>query len=303
MSDLAFIFPGQGVQSVGMAREFYDNFNYCKEIFERASDILSVDFKKLCFEGFAQDESHFIQSAIFLSSFVAHEVFIKESDLKARFALGHSLGEVSAVCIAGGFSFENALKFTHIRSKLMSKIEGGMLVVLGLEDAILEDFCAKKRDGGAKIFVANYNAPLQVVLAGKKQDLEGLEAELKGLGAKRAQLLNVPVASHCEMLNEITDEIKDALNLLLTSDLGTNVISNVTTKAYSKKAEAQDNLKEALIKPVLYKQSILAHEGEASAFVEFGGSVLGGLNKRITKKPTISIQDIKSLKIALEELK
>ena len=290
------LFPGQGSQFVGMAKDFYDNSDRAKEMFEIASDAISEDFTKLMFEENDKlNETEYTQPAILLYSAIAYELFGKKGEI----ALGHSLGEFSALYSAGAIDLADAIKLVHTRGKLMKEaftdIEGGMMVVLGLDDKTLEDFCA---NSGKKIWPANYNSDGQLVLAGDKKDLAEVEAEIKALGAKRAMLLNMSVASHCPLLESASEPLKELLENSLKDEFAP-VVSNVTAKPYTTKAEAIELLASQLTKPVLYKQSIANVENDVDMFIEFGGKVLMGLNRKITKKKTQPITDMASLEKAL----
>jgi len=290
------LFPGQGSQFVGMAKDFYDNSDKAKEMFEIASDAIKQDFTKLMFEENDKlNETEYTQPAILLYSAIAYELFNKKGEI----ALGHSLGEFSALYSAGAIDLADAIKLVHTRGKLMKEaftdIEGGMMVVLGLDDKTLEDFCA---NSGKKIWPANYNSDGQLVLAGDKKDLSEVEAEIKALGAKRAMLLNMSVASHCPLLESASEPLKELLENSLKDEFAP-VVSNVTAKPYTTKAEAIELLASQLTKPVLYKQSIANVENDVDMFIEFGGKVLMGLNRKITKKKTQPITDMASLEKAL----
>lgn len=304
----AFIFPGQGSQAIGMGKEFYDNFDLAKELFDKASNILDIDMKKLCFEeNDLINQTQYTQPAIFLVSYIAHTILQQESPLLAHLALGHSLGEISAVCVANGLSFEDAMTLTHQRGILMQKAcegkDAGMMVVVGLDDKVLEDFCAEQREQGKAIWCANYNGDGQIVLAGNKADLSQAEAAIKALGAKRALLLTMSVASHCPILESMNADFKALLEPMLAEKFSLPVISNVTTNPYINKEEALDVLSNQLTQPVLYKQSIQKIDSEIDMYIEFGhGNILKGLNKRLSQKETLSVSNIASLRETLEKI-
>ncbi|WP_281529524.1 ACP S-malonyltransferase [Campylobacter hominis] len=295
----AFIFPGQGSQSVGMGREFYENFIECRELLDESSEFCKIDFKNLLFsENEKLNISEFTQPAIVLNSFMAFLALQKTAEISPVFSLGHSLGEFSALGVNKALDFKDAIKLVNIRGKLMQEACEGknasMMVVIGLDDEKVTQICKNAREDGKSAWAANFNCDGQIVVAGNRYDLSNLESEFKAAGAKRAMLLNMSVASHCPILESAAKELVKFLKPLLTSKFAP-VVSNVTSQPYSTKDEAISLLKEQLILPVLYKQSILNIEDKVDCFVEFGAGVLKGINRRITKKPTFSINDLDSL--------
>ncbi|MDD7091420.1 ACP S-malonyltransferase [Campylobacter sp.] len=301
--NLAFIFPGQGCQKAGMAKEFYDNFKGAKELLDSASDELKIDFKKIMFEGENLDISEFTQPAILLASHMTLSAFKESFSAEARALLGHSLGEFSALVSAGAFSINEALKIVNKRGQFMAiDCEGkgaGMMVILGLDDEKIEQICASS---GLSAYPANYNCDGQLVIAGLKDDLSALEGRFKEAGAKRAMLLNMSVASHCPLLQNASAKLRAELESVLKPSFAP-VISNATAGPYDSKEKALELLQKQLTSPVLYKQSIKACESKIDAFIEFGSSVLSGLNKKISAKSTYSVFDMASLEATLSALK
>ena len=303
---LSIIFPGQGSQSIGMGKNLFDNSKEIQELFEKASDILKEDMQKLCFE--ENDKlnlTRYTQPEILLVSYSVFHLIKPKIFENIHMSLGHSLGEFSALCASGALSFEEALKLVSKRGELMEesckKQQAGMMVVLGLEDSILEELCEKKRNVGLKVWCANYNGDGQMVLAGSREDLSALEVELKGLGAKRALMLPMSVASHCPILDNMCDEFSTLLQETLQDSFVFPIISNVTARPYNTKSQALELLSKQLISPVLYKQSIRENDASIDSFIECGGNVLKGLNKRLTSKETLSLQTYEEIQNFLQK--
>lgn len=305
---VAFVFPGQGSQAIGMGKSFYEGSSEAKALIDVAGERIGVDMTKLLFEEEEKlGQTEFTQPAILLVSMVAHRLFSKQSGIKPALALGHSLGEFSALVSVGAIDMLDAVELVHLRGKLMKEAcadkEPGMLVVLGLDDEPVEAVCEAARNEGKQVWPANYNTPGQLVVAGIKSDLESIIDTLKDKGAKRAMLLNMSTASHCPLLESAVKPLEEALQKSLKESFGAPVVSNVTAKPYDNKEEALALLPKQLTSPVLYKQSIAAIDDEVDAYIEFGhGSVLKGIHRKLTKTPHYNVSDIQSLQQAIEAL-
>ncbi|WP_104712317.1 ACP S-malonyltransferase [Helicobacter cetorum] len=302
----ALLFPGQGSQCVGMGKSFYESHSLAKELFEKASSVLKVDMKKTLFEeNELLNQTAYTQPAIYLVSYIAYKLLDQRvsGGLKPAFALGHSLGEVSAVSLSGALDFDKAIKLTHQRGLFMQEVCQGkdvsMMVVLGVSEEKLLSLCQKTKN----VWCANFNGGMQVVLAGLKNDLKALEPTLKEMGAKRVVFLEMSVASHCPFLEPMTLKFRELLEKNLKDKFSFEVISNATKEAYSNKEKAIELLSLQLTQPVHYQDCIKENNDRVDAFFELGcGTILKGLNKRLSNKSTMSIGDNKGLEEAIEFL-
>jgi [acyl-carrier-protein] S-malonyltransferase len=309
MEKIAFIFPGQGSQSIGMGKDFFENSDIAKDMISKASERLGIDFENLLFEENDKlGQTEYTQPAILLVSCIAMEIFKSKCNIKPQFVLGHSLGEFSALVASGAINYLDAVELVHKRGLFMTEAcagaGAGMMALVGLDDATVESMTESQRAEGKKIWAANYNMDGQIVVAGIKADLEAVADSYKEAGAKRALVLDMSVASHCELLVEAVEKLNPYLNDFVTENFETSVISNVTAEAYSSKNDAIDLLGKQLISPVKYKHSIVAMADSIDAFVEFGnGTVLKGLNRKICKNvPTLNVSDMKTLEDTLDKL-
>ncbi|KAB7892644.1 ACP S-malonyltransferase [Poseidonibacter ostreae] len=307
MKKVAFIFPGQGSQTVGMGKDFFENSDIAKEMISKASERLGINFEELLFtENDNLGKTEFTQPAILLVSSIANAIFKDKYDIQAEFVLGHSLGEFSALVAAGALDYLDAIELVHKRGLFMldacSNGGAGMMALVGMDDKAVENICEEQREAGKQVWPANYNMDGQLVLAGIKADLESLVDTFKEAGAKRAIVLDMSVASHCELLTAAVENLKPYLEEYLKDEFSA-VISNVTAEAYTMKDEAIELLSSQLTSPVKYKQSILANTN-VDAFIEFGnGAVLKGLNRKICKQiPTLNVSDFASLEKTIEAL-
>ncbi len=310
MSKIAMIFAGQGSQAVGMGKNFYESSEVAREMFAKAGERIGVDFKELIFkENEKLGQTAYTQPAILLVQMIAYKLFRDACpDIKVELFLGHSLGEFSALCASGAIDYVDAVELVHKRGAYMQAacdtIEAGMMVLVGLDDEGVEKVCAEAQAEGKKVWPANYNQDGQLVVAGMKSDLVSLEQTFKDAGAKRALLLDMSVASHCALLEPAQEPLAELMQEMIQDSFEAPVISNVTTKPYATKSEAVALLKDQLVKPVKYKQSILAIADDIDMAIEFGnGITLKGLNKRIAKDlTTLNISDMASLEKVKEEI-
>ena len=310
MSKIAMIFAGQGSQAIGMGEDFYNNSEVAREMFAKAGERIGVDFKELMFsENDKLGQTAYTQPAILLVQMIAYRLFCDACpEIKAELFLGHSLGEFSALCASGAIDYVDAVELVHKRGVFMQEacesIEAGMMVLVGIDDASVERVCHEAQNAGKKVWPANYNQDGQLVVAGMKSDLVSLEQSFKDAGAKRALLLDMSVASHCPLLAPAQEPLWALMEHMIQGDFVAPIISNVTTQPYNTKTEALKLLKDQLVMPVKYKQSIEVIAGSIDIAIEFGnGATLKGLNKRIAKDlVTFNISDMATLESVKAEI-
>lgn len=304
---IAFLYPGQGAQYVGMGKDIYENFSIAKNIFDKADEILNAPLKKICFEGPEEElkKTENTQPAVLLVSYICSKLLEAEGVKIDAFA-GFSLGEYTALTASGVINIEDALNLVRKRGLIIENAypagKGGMAAVLGLDDNVVEDTC-KKVDG--VVVPVNYNCPGQLVISGEKQAVEKACDLLERAGAKRTIILNVSGPFHSPLLKEGSIKLKEEIDKIKFNSIdGKKIVSNLTADYHN------NNLKETIVRhmysPVLWSKSIvkLINDG-FDTFVEVGpGKVLSGFMRSIDKtKKAISVRDLESLKEALTILK
>ncbi|MDD1612788.1 MAG: ACP S-malonyltransferase [Methylococcaceae bacterium] len=308
--DLAFVFPGQGSQSVGMMTDLAANFPEIKQTFERASDALSQDLWALVSEGPETDlnQTQNTQPAMLAAGIAIWEVWCSHSSVRPAWTAGHSLGEYSALVAAHALAFEDAIRLVATRGRLMQEAVpqgvGAMAAILGLEDHQVTEACEKASQGEV-VAAVNFNAPGQVVIAGNASAVQRAMTEAQTLGAKRALLLPVSVPSHCSLMAGAAEKLGEQLLQIQIHSPDMTLIHNTDVMSHSAPEVIRNALKEQLYKPVRWVDSIkFMHDQGVTCFVECGpGKVLMGLNKRIAKDAEhLSIFDTKSLHNTLELL-
>jgi len=280
----AYIFPGQGAQFTGMGKDLYDSSAQAKELFEKANDILGFRITDIMFDGSADQlrETKVTQPAVFLHSVILAKTM---DNFTPDMVAGHSLGEFSALVVAGALTFEDGLKLVSQRALAMQKAceitPSTMAAVLGLEDKVVEDIC-ESVDG--IVVAANYNCPGQLVISGETTAVELACEALKAAGAKRALMLPVGGAFHSPMMEPAREELATAIENTTFSQPVCPVYQNVTASAVTNANEIKANLIIQLTAPVRWTQSVqnMIADG-ATIFTEVGpGNVLQGLVKKIS---------------------
>lgn len=310
MTMIAFVFPGQGSQAVGMGKDLFDNFAVSREVFEEADEALGFSLSGLCFAGTAEDLALTAntQPAILTVSVAAFRAMETEGFRPPDFVAGHSLGEYSALVAAGALAFADAVKTVRKRGIYMQEAVpvgvGAMAAILGLPLETVEVACAEAAEGEI-CAPANINSPAQIVIAGNAEAVDRAIELLKERGAKRAIKLNVSAPFHCDLMFPAQARLAEDLAGIEFRDLRFPIIENVSADANSKGERARTALIEQVSSPVRWAQSVetlLAEEVET--FVEVGaGKVLAGLVRQINRDVRgLNVENTESLKSSLASL-
>lgn len=285
MSKIAFIYPGQGAQKAGMGKDFYENSELAKEVYDKASEILQLDMKELCFENNDRlDLTEYTQAAM-VTTCLAMTKVVEEKGLKPDVTAGLSLGEYCAISVAGGMREEDAIKLVRTRGILMQNTvpqgEGAMAAILGMEaDAI--EAVIEQIDG---VTVANYNCPGQIVITGKTKAVEAAAGALKEAGAKRAIMLNVSGPFHSPMLAKAGEKLGNEMMTMEFSQLTIPYVTNVTAEYVTDINQTKVLLEKQVSASVRWQESMerLIADG-VDIFVEIGpGKTLNGFLRKINK--------------------
>ncbi|MDD2898860.1 MAG: ACP S-malonyltransferase [Desulfuromonadaceae bacterium] len=308
MSKTAFIFPGQGSQYPGMGKELADTFGVARHLFEEADDALGFKLSALCFEGSESDLklTANTQPAILTTSIAVLKVLEQETDQKADYVAGHSLGEFSALVCSGAFSFADAVKTVRARGTFMQEAvpvgTGTMAAMLGIERDILEEICREAAEGDV-VSPANFNSPGQIVIAGSVAAVTRAIEIAKSRGFRKAMMLPVSAPFHCALMKPAADRLAGVLDTVAIGDVTTPVIANADAAPNNDKDRVKPLLVTQVCSPVLWEQSVTAMCAlGVTKFIELGpGKVLSGLVKRISKEAILAnIEDVAGIKTAGE---
>ncbi len=304
---LAFIFPGQGSQSVGMLKDLNENFSEVAATFQEASDALGYDLWSLIQEGPVEklNSTDVTQPAMLASGVATWRVWLAKGGATPAMMAGHSLGEYTALVCAGSLDFIDAIKLVSQRGQFMMQAvpagTGAMAAILGMDDELVRQVCLDAAQDEV-LEAVNYNSPGQVVVAGNKSAVERVCILAKEKGAKRALELPVSVPSHCALMKPAAEQLSEVLSVISFNAPSIPVINNVDIVAAHSETDIRDALKRQLFNPVRWVETIekMATDG-ADQFIECGpGKVLVGLNKRINKTLTsAALLDVATIEAAL----
>ena len=301
MSKTAFIFPGQGAQSPGMAKDFYDTFSVCRQVFELASQAGGLDVAELCFtENDRLNITEYTQIAM-LAAEIAMWKAVEEKGFQADVAAGLSLGEYGALALSGAMSLEDIFATVRKRGIFMQEavpVGGAMTAVLGPDAVVIEEIC---KNTPGQVSVANYNCPGQIVITGEEEAVSLASEKLTEAGAKRLVPLKVSGPFHSPMLREAARKLGQQLASVEVYDIGVPYLSNVTADYVKDKSQIKELLEKQVASPVKWQQSVerMINDG-VDTFVEIGpGKTLSGFMRKISRNVRVlnieKIEDLEKL--------
>ena len=290
MVKIAFVFPGQGSQFIGMGKDFYDHVPEAKKLFEEANEVLGYDLASICFNG--PEESLKLtentQPALLVHSTMALKM-IRENGINSVLAAGHSLGEFSALVAAGALKFRDAVRLVRLRGQFMQEAVpvgvGSMAAIIGLPVETIQELCDKVSSDSNLVQPANLNSPVQTVIAGHKESVDRVSKGALAAGAKKAVVLPVSAPFHSALMKPAEVKLQKELEDTEFYDLSFPIINNIEAKPITKGIEARESLVKQVCSPVRWAetmQSIIDHK--INTVIELGsGKVLSGLMKRFDK--------------------
>ncbi len=305
----AFVFPGQGSQYVGMGRDLYQEFKIVRTTFEEASDVIGVDLCRICFDDDRGELTHTInaQPAILTMSVGALRVISEETDIKADYAAGHSLGEYTALVASEAMDFKDAVWIVRKRGEYMQNAVplgvGTMSAIIGLQRNDVEKICGEASANGFIVTPANFNAPGQTVISGNREAVDRASDLARSMGAKRVIPLEVSAPFHCPLMAPAAERLRMDLEKVDISKYRVPVVTNVDAKFNSDPAKTKGILVDQVKSPVQWYESIkLLSDTGVRKFLEIGpGKTLSGLIKRSIPDPIVSnVENLSSLELLIE---
>ena len=306
MSKIAFIFPGQGAQACGMGKDFYEQTETGKRIFDKATQLMGFSMPQLCFEENDRlDITEYTQAAMVTASIAMMRV-LEENGIKPDVAAGLSLGEYCALAAAGVMSDEDAIRTVRQRGILMQEAvpvgEGAMAAILALDAAAIEEVTGAMEG----VWIANYNCPGQIVISGEKAAVEEACEKLKAAGAKRAVMLNVSGPFHSGMLTAAGEKLGQVLSQVELHEPQIPYVANVTAQYVKSAGEVKELLTRQVSSSVRWQQSVEAMIGDGvDTFIEIGpGKTLAGFMRKISRDvKTLNVEKLEDIGKAVEALK
>ena len=310
MEKLAFVFPGQGAQSVGMGKDFYDNYDIAKKLFDEADEVLGYSIKNMCFNGSENDLklTANTQPAILIVSVIVSEI-LKSNGINPNIAGGHSLGEYSALVAADVIDFKDAVLLVHKRGQFMQEAvpvgEGSMAAIIGLDDNTIVEICNKISSDVGAVQAVNFNCPGQTVIAGTTKGVDAAVDELKAAGAKKAVVLPVSAPFHSTLMAPAAKKLAVELDKVEFRDAKFPIAANVNGELETKAEIIKQNLITQADHPVKWIACVDSMKNfGADTFIEAGpGKTLCGFNKRIDRKlVSLNVEDMESLQKTISVL-
>ncbi|MDF2530397.1 MAG: malonyl CoA-acyl carrier protein transacylase [Gammaproteobacteria bacterium] len=307
MEKIAFVFPGQGSQKLGMLSELATQFPVIKSTFDEAGQVLGYNLWELIQNDESRlNQTEYTQPAVLTGSIAIWRAWQQRTTVVPSLMAGHSLGEYSALVCAGSIEFADALRLVKLRGQLMQtavpKEQGAMAAILGLDDQGVIEAC-KQAAQDEVVSAVNFNAPGQVVIAGKRNAVTRAIETAKSLGAKKALLLPVSVPSHCELMRPAAESLAQALEQVAIHSPSIPVVQNVDANIHQAPEAIRAALVKQLCSPVQWVKSVQKLYAESChIFIECGpGKVLSGLNKRIISEGHfIAMDDLAGVEAALQ---
>lgn len=305
----AFLFPGQGAQSVGMGKDFYEKYEEARKIYDKASEISGMDIKKICFEGPEEElmKTENTQIAILTTSLAILDV-LRLHNIEAQIATGLSLGEYTALIYSGVISFEDGIKLIKKRGYYMQHLlpnkKFEMAAVIGLNSSKIEEVCKQIEKTGKFITPANYNCKIQTVISGEECAINEATIKLKELGAKRVIPLKTSGPFHTKKLEKAKEEYSKELDKITFNKGKVKVIKNIDGNYYLENENLKQILAEHIVNPVRFDKTIELMENEnIDEYIEIGpGKALTGfIKKDIKEAKTYNINNIETLENYLKE--